>query len=178
MRFHRRSTTHPVRRIFTHKSSFTYFFDRTIPGLECGPQSEGNATCPLNACCSAFGFCGLTDEFCSTTVCITILFYPFVCLMYRHRDLILGNHHFCAFDLCLFQISISNCGQPTLQICSSPLTRKLGYYAGWGDRRSCGTNVAPDELDLSGYTHVTFAFATFSQSLTIGMSFLLYLFMM
>ncbi|KAL0952376.1 hypothetical protein HGRIS_006653 [Hohenbuehelia grisea] len=40
-----------------------------IPGLQCGPQSQGNATCPLNVCCSAFGFCGLTDEFCTTTVC-------------------------------------------------------------------------------------------------------------
>ncbi|KAF8631388.1 hypothetical protein AX15_002419 [Amanita polypyramis BW_CC] len=36
------------------------------PDLECGPESPGNATCPLNACCSAFGFCGLTDEFCNT----------------------------------------------------------------------------------------------------------------
>lgn len=39
-----------------------------IAGLQCGPQSQGNLTCPLNACCSAFGFCGLTDEFCTTTV--------------------------------------------------------------------------------------------------------------
>ncbi|KAJ7501446.1 glycoside hydrolase superfamily [Mycena galericulata] len=39
-----------------------------IPDLECGPQSAGNATCPLNACCSAFGFCGLTEEFCTTAV--------------------------------------------------------------------------------------------------------------
>ncbi|TFK69201.1 hypothetical protein BDN72DRAFT_624535 [Pluteus cervinus] len=34
------------------------------PNLQCGPESPKNATCPLKACCSAFGFCGLTDEFC------------------------------------------------------------------------------------------------------------------
>ncbi|KAJ6600740.1 hypothetical protein B0H10DRAFT_2230831 [Mycena sp. CBHHK59/15] len=38
------------------------------PLLECGPESKGNATCALKACCSAFGFCGLTDEFCHTSV--------------------------------------------------------------------------------------------------------------
>ena len=34
------------------------------PDLQCGPESRGNKTCPLNACCSAYGFCGLTKEFC------------------------------------------------------------------------------------------------------------------
>ncbi|KAB5589059.1 hypothetical protein CTheo_7501 [Ceratobasidium theobromae] len=34
------------------------------PKLQCGPESPGNATCPLNGCCSAFGYCGVTAEFC------------------------------------------------------------------------------------------------------------------
>ncbi|KAJ3515636.1 hypothetical protein NLJ89_g1634 [Agrocybe chaxingu] len=34
------------------------------PNLQCGPESPGAAECPLKACCSAFGFCGVTDEFC------------------------------------------------------------------------------------------------------------------
>ncbi|KAF9048363.1 glycoside hydrolase [Hymenopellis radicata] len=106
-----------------------------IPGLQCGPQSQGNSTCPLNACCSAFGFCGLTDEFCTTT----------------------------GANPC-----ISNCGEPTLPSCgSSGSMRKIGYYAGWGDRRACGTNVAPDEIDWSGFTGAHFAFATISQGLEI-----------
>lgn len=34
---------------------------------ECGKDSlSGNATCPLNVCCSQFGFCGTTDDFCGT----------------------------------------------------------------------------------------------------------------
>jgi len=35
---------------------------------ECGPTTPGNKTCPLGACCSGFGFCGLTSEFCTKTV--------------------------------------------------------------------------------------------------------------
>nr|CAE84958.1 chitin binding protein [Millerozyma acaciae] len=37
------------------------------PKAECGPLAPGdlyNSKCPLNACCSEFGFCGLTSEFC------------------------------------------------------------------------------------------------------------------
>ncbi|KAF5139576.1 hypothetical protein G9O61_00g022690 [Vairimorpha ceranae] len=36
------------------------------PKAECGPLAPGdkyNSKCPLNACCSEFGFCGLTSEF-------------------------------------------------------------------------------------------------------------------
>ncbi|KAF8961088.1 hypothetical protein BDZ97DRAFT_2077079 [Flammula alnicola] len=34
---------------------------------ECGPDAAPeNVTCPLNVCCSQFGFCGTTDEFCGT----------------------------------------------------------------------------------------------------------------
>ncbi|KAJ7121425.1 hypothetical protein C8R44DRAFT_853060 [Mycena epipterygia] len=106
-----------------------------IAGLQCGPQSQGNLTCPLNACCSAFGFCGLTDEFCTTT----------------------------GANPC-----ISNCGEPTLPSCASSRSiRKIGYYAGWGDRRACGTNVAPDETNWAGFTGAHFAFATISQGLEI-----------
>lgn len=37
------------------------------PKAECGPLAPGdlyNKECPLNACCSEFGFCGLTKDFC------------------------------------------------------------------------------------------------------------------
>ncbi|KAK6987473.1 chitin-binding type-1 domain-containing protein [Favolaschia claudopus] len=34
---------------------------------ECGPNAAPtNFTCPLNVCCSQFGFCGTTEEFCGT----------------------------------------------------------------------------------------------------------------
>ena len=37
------------------------------PLAQCGPLAPGskyNSTCPLNACCDQFGFCGVTSDFC------------------------------------------------------------------------------------------------------------------
>ncbi|KAJ7241098.1 glycoside hydrolase superfamily [Mycena rebaudengoi] len=63
---------------------------------------------------------------------------------------------------------ISHCGIPTIPTCgSSRPMRKIGYYAGWGDRRACGTNVAPGQIDWTGFTGAHFAFATISQALQI-----------
>ncbi|KAJ7630437.1 hypothetical protein FB45DRAFT_915498 [Roridomyces roridus] len=95
-----------------------------IAGLQCGPQSAGNASCPLNACLQ----CG-----------------PNAC--------------------------IRNCGIPTLPSCSTTtLGRKIGYYAGWGDYRSCGVNVAPDQINWDGFTGAHYAFATISQDLKIQLA--------
>ncbi|KAF7335109.1 Glycoside hydrolase family 18 protein [Mycena venus] len=106
------------------------------PNQQCGIQTVGNVTCPLNACCSAFGFCGLTDEFCLTT----------------------GSNP-CQ----------SNCIEPSLPSCTSgKLSRKIGYYQGSAVKRVAGCNpVSPAQLDLKGYTHVHYAFATISQGLEI-----------
>lgn len=44
------------------------------PLSTCGMTAPGklfNSSCPLNACCSQFGFCGVTSEFCSTTTSAT-----------------------------------------------------------------------------------------------------------
>ncbi|KAJ2924337.1 hypothetical protein H1R20_g12762, partial [Candolleomyces eurysporus] len=102
------------------------------PNLQCGPESPGNKTCPLNVCCSAYGFCGLTSEFCQAA----------------------PNGDPCH----------SNCGTPTPSTCGgSQLKRKVGYYAGWGARRSCQP-FKPENLNLEGWTGVIFAFATISQS--------------
>ncbi|KAI8820248.1 uncharacterized protein EV422DRAFT_506961 [Fimicolochytrium jonesii] len=35
-----------------------------VDGVECGPQSAGNKKCPLNACCSSGGYCGVTADTC------------------------------------------------------------------------------------------------------------------
>ncbi|KAF7367964.1 Glycoside hydrolase family 18 protein [Mycena sanguinolenta] len=101
------------------------------PNQQCGPQTVGNVTCPLNACCSAFGFCGLTDQFCSTT-----------------------GQNPCQ----------TNCFQPTVPSCpKNTLKRKIGYYQGGAMSRTAGCDpVSPLQLDLTGYTHVHYAFATIS----------------
>ncbi|KAJ7600242.1 hypothetical protein C8J56DRAFT_768491 [Mycena floridula] len=114
------------------------------PNLQCGPESPGNATCPLKACCSAFGFCGLTDDFCATTI-------PLI------------NEQ--GANPCT-----SNCFQPTMPSCGGAQnTRSIGYYAGWGNRRiPCpSSDVSPSDIDWSGYTHAHFAFATISQTFAI-----------
>ncbi|KAB5587952.1 putative effector protein [Ceratobasidium theobromae] len=50
------------------------------PDLQCGPESSGNATCPLKACCSAYGYCGTTADFCNAAPngdpCISNCFMP------------------------------------------------------------------------------------------------------
>lgn len=48
--------------------------------------------------------------------------------------------------------------------------RKIGYYAGWGDRRTCGVNIAPSDIDWTGFTGAHFAFATISQGLALRAS--------
>ncbi|KAF9458161.1 glycoside hydrolase superfamily [Collybia nuda] len=106
------------------------------PNLQCGPESPGNSTCPLNACCSAFGFCGITKEFCDTE----------------------------GANPCL-----SNCFMPTLPSCKGSAKRSLGYYAGWANRRSCGA-VGPNQIDLTGLTHINFAFAVISKDYKISIS--------
>jgi len=55
---------------------------------------------------------------------------------------------------------------------SSRTLRKIGYYAGWGNRgTNCPEfNVSPNQMDLSGYTHVHFAFAAISQDPSIRSS--------
>lgn len=37
------------------------------PNAECGPQASSDSpSCPLNACCSQYGYCGTTSDFCDT----------------------------------------------------------------------------------------------------------------
>ncbi|KAF7344038.1 Glycoside hydrolase family 18 protein [Mycena venus] len=56
---------------------------------------------------------------------------------------------------------------PTIPSCaSSREMRKIGYYAGWGNRRAC-TKVAPHEVDWTGFTGAIFAFATISEGMEI-----------
>ncbi|KAG8716097.1 hypothetical protein FRC09_016055 [Ceratobasidium sp. 395] len=108
------------------------------PNLQCGPESPGNATCPLKACCSAYGFCGTTADFCKASP---------------------------SGDPCL-----SNCFMPTLPSCStSKITRTVGYYAGWANRRKCD-QVSSKQIDLTGFTHVLFAFATIGSDMKIALS--------
>lgn len=44
------------------------------PEAECGPQAPGdlyNTSCPLDTCCSMYGFCGYTSAYCDVTSSLT-----------------------------------------------------------------------------------------------------------
>ncbi|KAJ3080918.1 hypothetical protein HK102_002704, partial [Quaeritorhiza haematococci] len=69
------------------------------------------------------------------------------------------------------QACVSNCNAPSVPSnCNGEkLTRKAGYYAGWGAERSCFP-VPPEDLNLEGFTHVFFSFAVVSPSFQIQLT--------
>ena len=82
MRFDGYPTTYPVS---TRPLQFWLVSDthsRQNPQLDCGPESVGNKTCPLKACCSGAGYCGLTSDFCTTTVSYNLPWIEIGCLSF------------------------------------------------------------------------------------------------
>ncbi|EFX05487.1 class 5 chitinase 1 [Grosmannia clavigera kw1407] len=107
---------------------------------ECGPYAaEGEQKCPLNVCCSEFGFCGSTSEFCTWN---------------NTAD---PNYSKC-------DTAYGGCGSVDKPSCSSggngASKRNIGYYESWANTRTC-QNVAPEDLNLDGFTSINFAFAFF-----------------
>ncbi|KAJ5098775.1 hypothetical protein N7532_005776 [Penicillium argentinense] len=104
---------------------------------QCGPYAEeGSQRCPLNVCCSKFGWCGSTSEFCDSGC----------------------------------QKGYGSCGNVKRPKCSSNngyFKRQIGYYESWANFRGC-QKVSPNDLDLTGYTHINFAFALFDEVLETG----------
>ncbi|KAI1105614.1 hypothetical protein F4804DRAFT_341082 [Jackrogersella minutella] len=100
----------------------------------CGQYANpDNATCPLNVCCSQYGFCGSTDPFCG--------------------------------DGC--QRGYGGCGPAPTPSCSSSGNsagmRRIGYYESWAKTRPCDV-FEPEDLELTGMTHINFAFSFFDPS--------------
>ncbi|KAK4870248.1 hypothetical protein LT330_005302 [Penicillium expansum] len=100
----------------------------------CGEYADpNNATCPLNVCCSQYGFCGSTDDFCGTGC----------------------------------QEGYGGCGAAPTPSCSSSsnaaAARRIGYYESWATERPCDV-FTPEDLELTGLTHINFAFSFFDPS--------------
>ncbi|KAF2621430.1 glycoside hydrolase family 18 protein, partial [Macroventuria anomochaeta] len=121
------------------KSNCVANCDATAP---CGVNSKGGSrTCPLNVCCSYFGFCGASEAFCRDTTAS-------------------GESTPC-------QKQFGKCGTVTTQstpTCgkdSGTASRKVAYYEGCGNtrRRPCD-KVWPANIDTAGLTHLIFSFAT------------------
>lgn len=108
---------------------------------ECGPYGPTSSQkCPLNVCCSEFGYCGSTIEF---------------CVWKNNADLV--------YPACSTQYG--GCGGVERPSCGgiSVKKRTIGYFESWANTRKC-QKVAPEDLNLDGFTHVNFAFAFFDPS--------------
>lgn len=109
----------------------------------CGPYSakDTDGKCPLSVCCSKFGYCGSTSEFCVWT---------------NADD---PNYPAC-------NTKYGGCGSVTRPSCggsSSASKRNVGYYESWANTRKCQP-VSPEQLNLDGFTSINFAFASFDAS--------------
>lgn len=94
---------------------------------ECGRDALlGNQSCPLNVCCSEFGNCGTTVDFCGKGC----------------------------------QSGCENFTRPACDAETSSGKRTVGYYQSWSINRPCG-GVSPEELNVTGFTHINYGFLMF-----------------
>ena len=106
---------------------------------QCGPYApQDSQKCPLNVCCSEFGYCGSTKDFCTW-----------------------DNPKDPLYPKC--DTKYGGCGDAPKPSCGSGSgvgKRNIGYYESWANTRKC-QKVAPEDLNLDGFTHINFAFAFF-----------------
>ncbi|GKU05305.1 unnamed protein product [Fusarium langsethiae] len=127
----------------------------THEGVACGPQKPGTKKpsgsfdgwdlaklnqCPLNSCCSGWGFCGTTTEFCTESPADT-----------KAPGAFKKDTNGC----------ISNCGTDIMNNKSPPKEfRRIGYFQGYNPGRPCMHMDASEiEENFKELTHVHFAFA-------------------
>jgi GH18 family chitinase len=126
-----------------------------IAGAVCGPQKPGSRKpasaktgwdlagmnpCPLNACCSGYGFCGITSDFCTNTT-----------VKGAAPGTSQVNTPGC----------IGNCGTKIVGNTKKPAKfLNVGYFQGYNLGRPC-LNMDVTKLPeiKTAYTHIHFAFA-------------------
>ncbi|KAJ3395681.1 hypothetical protein HDU92_005147 [Lobulomyces angularis] len=108
------------------------------PNAQCGLTSvnkltgERNVKCALNACCSTWGYCGTTEEFCIEKPNFT------------------GCQSNCGM------------GYPFDKTSPAPHPQyRIGYYESWTVSRGCEV-MTVSQIPVSKYTHIHFAFASVS----------------
>ncbi|TKX24302.1 glycosyl hydrolases family 18 protein [Elsinoe australis] len=127
----------------------------SVPGTICGPlvvnttapapgQSLADLNpCPLNACCSAFGYCGITPIHCALPPNGTAL----------------------GAAGC-----ISNCGTDITNNKEEPEDFiRVGYFQGDNAKRPC-LNMDVTRISRSRYTHIHFSFATLTPSFDVNIT--------
>ncbi|KXJ93845.1 glycoside hydrolase superfamily [Microdochium bolleyi] len=144
------------------QSGGTRLMPQQIAGKQCGPQVVGTMKppsasidianlnpCPLNGCCSIFGYCGVTEDFCVATRGPT------------------GNPGTAAPGT---NGCISNCGLNVVNNAQPPASfRKIGYFQAYNyAARPClNMNVTNTPSDV---THLHFSFATLSSAFDVIIS--------
>ncbi|KAF2664287.1 glycoside hydrolase [Microthyrium microscopicum] len=129
-------------------------------GLVCGPQVQGtqkptNGTkledlnlCPLNACCSIWGYCGTTDDFCTKHLADTGA--PGTSTQQN------GCAGSCGMDI------VNNKNQP------SSFSR-VGYFTAWNQDRRC-LNMDVTQINQNNFTHIHFSFATLTPNFQVNIT--------
>jgi hypothetical protein len=99
---------------------------------ECGRHADPpGKTCPLNVCCSQYGFCGTTSEFCDEGE--------------NDDD---GNPTGCQ----------SNCDQPSSGAADGDVQKRIiGYYEVWNHNKMC-INMGIDDIPVESITHLYYSF--------------------
>ncbi|KAM5350668.1 hypothetical protein ACJ41O_007173 [Fusarium nematophilum] len=137
-----------------------------VPGAVCGPQKPGSKKpgsaktgwdltnmnpCPLKACCSGYGFCGITAEFCTNTTAKG-----------GAPGSTKANTPGC----------VSNCGTKIVGNTKKPAKfLNIGYYQGYNFQRACLNMQVSDLPKLkTAYTHMHFAFAGLSTTYGVSMT--------
>ncbi|KAL6801940.1 glycoside hydrolase family 18 protein [Trichoderma sp. SZMC 28012] len=103
--------------------------------------------CPLNVCCNIWGQCGTTDDFCVASKSAT------------------GAPGTSA----LKNGCISSCGRDIIKGSAPAKTMRVAYYESWNSNRKC-LHMDVDEIDITQYTHIHFAFANVTSTFGIDIS--------
>ena len=141
-----------------------------LPVGTCAPGTP----CVNGACCSNTGICGYSPDQCGSDVCISNCDAKAECGQYGVE----GNNT-CPLNVCCSkfgfcgttddfcgtgcQSGFGGCGPVDEPSCGNSLSavgRTIGYYEGWSSTRACDKRL-PSDLDVTGLTHVNFAFAYF-----------------
>ncbi|RGP63235.1 killer toxin alpha beta [Fusarium longipes] len=138
----------------------------TVPDAACGPQKPNTKKpsgsfdgwdlaklnpCPLKACCSGWGFCGTTAEFCTDTPTDP-----------KAPGAFKANTNGC----------IQNCGTDIVNNVPPPNEfKRIGYFQAYNPSRPCmnmdASEIAENFKDL---THVHFAFAGITEDYDVKIS--------
>lgn len=139
---------------------------KAVTGAVCGPQKPGTSKpataktgwdlvglnpCPLKACCSGFGFCGITGEFCTNTTAVGGA----------------PGTYAAGTAGC-----ISNCGNKIAGNSKKPATfLNVGYFQAYNAQRPClNMDVTNLTSVKTAYTHMHFSFAGLTPGFRVSMT--------